>query len=126
MRALTQRSAAAASEIKQLISSSSSQIGSGVQLVRSAGTSLQAITGRIGEIAAVMSRITEGADDQADALRNIDRNAQSVESITQANASVAEEVTNASRTVMQATRQVSTELDRFSLASSASSARRAA
>ena len=126
VRALAQRSAAAASEIKQLISSSSSQIGSGVQLVRSAGTSLQAITGRIGEIAAVMSRITEGADDQADALRNIDRNAQSVESITQANASVAEEVTNASRTVMQATRQVSTELDRFSLASSASSARRAA
>ena len=50
VRALAQRSAEAAKDVKTRILASSDQVGVGVELVNEAGEALQRIIGRIGEI----------------------------------------------------------------------------
>lgn len=115
VRALAQRSASAASEIKQLIRNSSLQVESGVGLVRSAGECLKLITDKVGEIDRLMEDVTASASDQARALTSIDNSAKSMERITQANAALSEEVTAATREVIRATDEVSRQLAIFAV-----------
>ena len=56
VRALAQRSAGAAKEIKGLISESSAQVGVGVELVAETGRSLERIATQVAEINAAVSR----------------------------------------------------------------------
>lgn len=115
VRALAQRSADAANEIKSLISTSSQQVGNGVRLVREAGASLEAITSKVAEIAQVMVTLAASAEEQAGMLTDIDRGAQALDRITQQNAALAEEVTAAARQVEQTTVAVSHDMDKFTL-----------
>lgn len=115
VRALAQRSADAANEIKHLISTSSDQVGNGVRLVREAGTSLDTITSKVAEIAGVMVTLAASANEQAEMLTDIDKGAQALDRITQQNAALAEEVTAAARQVQQTTVAVSRDLDQFTL-----------
>jgi hypothetical protein len=84
VRALAQRSAEAANEIKKLISSSSSHVETGVHLVREAGDSLHAILNKVAEISAVMDNLTASATEQAGTLRTIDTSAHDIQGITPA------------------------------------------
>ncbi len=69
VRALAQRSANAAKEIKDLISTSRTEVESGVKLVGETGETLNLIIERVGEIDAVVADIASGAADQATALQ---------------------------------------------------------
>ncbi|MFO1261573.1 MAG: methyl-accepting chemotaxis protein [Sphingomonadaceae bacterium] len=119
VRALAQRSADAASEIKQLISNSSAQVGNGVHLVREAGASLQSVLGKVAEIAALMDGLTENATEQAGTLRTIDSSAQNIQGITQHNAAATEEVSAVTRKVVEVTREVVGQLSGFTLTETA-------
>ncbi|MCJ2183286.1 methyl-accepting chemotaxis protein [Novosphingobium sp. 1949] len=115
VRALAQRSADAANEIKHLITLSGDEIRQGVALVREAGAALVAIVERMERISSTMRGISEGAQTQAQALNGIDGSAKELERITQANAALAEEVSAATRQVYIATQDVSQKLDAFNL-----------
>lgn len=115
VRALAQRSADAANEIKDLIGISTGEVETGVRLVREAGDSLQAIMDRMGEIAGIMETLSAGASEQSAALTEIDRGTKSLEQITQSNAALAEEVSAATRQVLSATEQVTHTLSSLSL-----------
>jgi methyl-accepting chemotaxis protein len=65
VRALAQRSAEAAKEIKGLISNSSIQVESGVKLVAETGQSLERIMTQVADINSVISDIAVGAQEQA-------------------------------------------------------------
>jgi methyl-accepting chemotaxis protein len=119
VRALAQRSAEAANDIKQLIFNSSSEVESGVRLVREAGASLDTITAQMADIAAVMHSVSSGANEQAQALRDIDECAKSLERITQSNAALAEQVSAATRAMVASTERVGDELARFEQAGGA-------
>ena len=115
VRALAQRSADAANEIKKLISTSSSQVETGVQLVRAAGESLQAILDKVTEISSVMEGVSRSATEQAGTLSSIDSSAHNIQGITQQNAAATEEVTAVTRMVVNVTRDVVSQLSSFTL-----------
>jgi methyl-accepting chemotaxis protein len=97
VRALAQRSAEAAKEIKGLISASSEHVGSGVSLVRETGGALQALGEQIGEINAVVRQITSAAEEQATGLAQVNTAVNQMDQMTQQNAAMVEQTTAAGR-----------------------------
>ncbi|MCV9941002.1 methyl-accepting chemotaxis protein [Boseaceae bacterium BT-24-1] len=91
VRTLAQRSSEAAKDISGLISSSNSEVETGVKLVRRAGDSLekilsasQKVTGTIQEISAASAEQAHGIDEMSQAVAHLDE-------MTQANAALAEQ-----------------------------------
>jgi len=68
VRALAQRSAEAAKEIKGLILASSTQVENGVKLVNETGKSLERIMGQVSEITTIVAQIAAGAKEQRSGL----------------------------------------------------------
>ncbi|WP_395650190.1 methyl-accepting chemotaxis protein [Brevundimonas sp.] len=97
VRALAQRSAEAAKEIKILISSSTEQVNSGVELVGQTGEALQRIVGRVAEIDGLISEIAASAQEQATGLREINTAVNHMDQVTQQNAAMVEQSTAASQ-----------------------------
>jgi len=97
VRALAQRSADAAKEIKALISSSSREVGSGVELVGRTQKALEAIVGQVGEISRIVGDIAASAQEQATGLAQVNTAVNQMDQMTQQNAAMVEESTAASR-----------------------------
>jgi len=95
VRALAQRSADAALEIKTLIGDSSRQVERGVALVANGGTALQSIVGQVGHITTLVSDMAEGAAEQSVGLNEINTGMTQLDQVTQQNAAMVEEVTAA-------------------------------
>jgi methyl-accepting chemotaxis protein len=96
VRALAQRSAEAAKEIKGLISSSTKQVEQGVDLVDRMGKALERIMTEVTEINAVVSDIAAGAKEQSVGLQEINTGVSQMDQVTQQNAAIVEETTVAS------------------------------
>ena len=97
VRALAQRSADAAKDIKELIGHSSAQVADGARLVRETGGSLQEIVGQISSISTIIEAIATGAQDQADSVGEVNKAVSEIERMTQHNAAMVEESNAASR-----------------------------
>ncbi len=91
VRALAQRSAEAAKEIKGLILTSTTQIGEGVTLVSGAGSALERILAQVGETDRVVSEIADAAKQQAMALQAVSTSVNQMERMTQQNAAMVQE-----------------------------------
>lgn len=103
VRALAQRSAQAAKEIKSLILSSTGYVSRGVDLVGQTGKALQRIVEGIAEVNRVAVEIASGAQEQATSLREINSAVSQMDQVTQRNAAMVEETTAASRSLRQET-----------------------
>ena len=99
VRALAQRSAEAALDIKKLIGESSVQVERGVTLVGQTGETFERIVSRVGEIAEVASNIAQGAQSQASNIRQIQATVNELDLMTQQNAAMVEQATAASRSL---------------------------
>ena len=97
VRALAQRSADAAHDIKRLIASSTSQVGQGVALVGETGTLLEAIVAQIAAVTAQVSMIAEMAAAQARQLEQVNAAVGTMDQTTQRNAAMVEQTTAATR-----------------------------
>ena len=97
VRALAQRSAEAAKDVKARITASTTQIGTGVQLVGETGEALNRIIHRIGEIDGLVSSIASSAERQATGLHQINTAVAEMDGMTQQNAAMVEEATAAVR-----------------------------
>jgi methyl-accepting chemotaxis protein len=95
VRALAQRSAGAAKEIKGLISASSSEVTRGVSLVAAAGQALQQIVAQVGEISGVVATIAGSAETQATGLAEVNAAVNQMDQVTQQNAAMVEQSTAA-------------------------------
>ncbi|HQN49612.1 MAG TPA: methyl-accepting chemotaxis protein, partial [Phenylobacterium sp.] len=95
VRALAQRSAEAAKEIKGLITASTTQVGSGVQLVSRTGQALEAIVNQVAEIDALVTEIAASAQEQATGLNEVNSAVNKMDQVTQQNAAMVEESTAA-------------------------------
>ncbi|HEY0647016.1 methyl-accepting chemotaxis protein [Phenylobacterium sp.] len=95
VRALAQRSAEAAKEIKALISASSAQVERGVRLVTDTGKALGAIVERVTSIDSLVSEIAQSAQEQATGLGQVNSAVNQMDSVTQQNAAMVEEATAA-------------------------------
>ncbi|PVM86538.1 methyl-accepting chemotaxis protein [Caulobacter endophyticus] len=95
VRALAQRSAEAAKEIKTLIANSSAQVDRGAKLVSDTGQSLTGIVGRIAEIDTLISEIAQSAHEQSSGLNQVNTAINQMDQVTQRNAAMVEEATAA-------------------------------
>jgi methyl-accepting chemotaxis protein len=103
VRALAQRSAEAAKEIKALISTSTTQVVEGVKLVAQTGAALERIEVKVGEINGVVAEIVGSAEEQATGIQHINVAVAQMDRVTQQNAAMSEETTAASRSLVDAT-----------------------
>jgi methyl-accepting chemotaxis protein len=115
VRALAQRSTVAAKEIKALISSSSQQVGAGVNLVGETGKALEMIATQVGEINGAVGDIALAAEEQASGLVQINMSVSQMDKVTQQNAAMAEESTAASHNLAQETNELARLIGRFQL-----------
>jgi len=115
VRALAQRSAEAAKEIRSLISSAASQVDLGVDLVGQTGKALERIVAQVVEIDNVVSAIARSAEEQAGALQQVDRAVAQMDQSTQRNAEMAQRTTGAARALATQTGELERLTGRFGL-----------
>lgn len=115
VRALAQRSADAALEIKTLIETSTSMVKNGVSLVKRTGDSLGSVTSRVADIAQRVEEISASADRQSGSLREIDESLAQLDRVTQLNAAMFEETTASNQDLKQQTEQLLTTVSDFDL-----------
>jgi methyl-accepting chemotaxis protein len=113
VRALAQRSADAAKEIKSLISTSTGQVKHGVQLVAETGRSLERIITQVAEINGVVCDIAAGSQEQSTGLNQVNIAINQMDHVTQQNAAMVEESTAASHALSQETDHLSELLGQF-------------
>jgi methyl-accepting chemotaxis protein len=100
VRALAQRSADAARQIKTLITASSQQVGHGVKLVAETGEALKRIITRVEEVDGLVSEIAASSREQAIGINEINTAVNEMDQVTQANAGMVEQASGASRSLM--------------------------
>ncbi len=120
VRALAQRSAEAAKEIKALISDSAGQVDVGVKLVAETGRSLERIMAQVTEINAVVGDIAAGAHEQSTALQEINSAIEQMNLVTQQNAAMVEQSTAAGHSLSQEASKLSQLIGQFQVGRSAS------
>ncbi|SIO43687.1 methyl-accepting chemotaxis protein [Rhodovulum sp. ES.010] len=125
VRALAQRSSEAAKEIKDLISTSTRHVESGVSLVNRTGDALIEIVDRVGNIADLISGIATGAREQSVGLGEINVGMTELDKVTQQNAAMVEETNAAAATLKQESSTMETLVSRFRLKGHAGGAARA-
>ncbi len=119
VRALAQRSAEAAKEIKTLISASTQQVDRGVSLVGETGKALERIVEQVAEITGVVAEIAASAQEQATGLAQVNTAVNQMDQLTQQNAAMVEQSTAASHTLAGEAEELVTLIGRFDLGASA-------
>ncbi|EEW26786.1 methyl-accepting chemotaxis protein [Rhodobacter ferrooxidans] len=113
VRALAQRSSAAAKEIKTLIGTSAQHVGRGVEQVGKAGEALHNIVGSVASISTLVSNIAVGATEQSTGLAEINIGVTQLDQVTQQNAAMVEETTAASHALSQDATGLATIVSKF-------------
>jgi methyl-accepting chemotaxis protein len=126
VRALAQRSAEAAKEIKTLISTSTQQVGAGVDLVGQTGDALQRIVTQVASIDELVTEIAASAVEQSTGLHEVNNAVNQMDQVVQQNAAMVEEATAASHSLKNEANQLAALVDRFQVgAAAAAPAKRA-
>jgi methyl-accepting chemotaxis protein len=97
VRALSQRSAEAAKEIKQLVQTSSAKVETGVRLVDQTGKALERIVEQVSGVNAIIADIANGAREQAAALEGVNAAVSEMDRSTQENAIMVDKSSAATR-----------------------------
>ena len=116
VRALAQRSAEAAKDIKDLISKSSTRVESGAKLVAELGKVFERIIDQVSEINRVVADIAAGAQEQAAGLQQINTAINGMDRSTQQIATMAEESTAASHSLSQEMTRLAGLVEQFQVA----------
>ena len=95
VRSLAQRTSTAAKEIKGLIDESVTQVAHGGQLVHSAGKTMNNIVDSVQQVNSLVGEITGAAFEQSRGLAQINQAVVQLDSVTQQNAAMVEELTAA-------------------------------
>ncbi len=101
VRALAQRSAEAAKEIKALISASTKQVDAGVDLVGQTGKALERIVAQVAQLNTLVGDIAASTQEQATGLQQVNIAINQMDQVTQQNAAMVEQSTAASHALAQ-------------------------
>ena len=115
VRALAQRSADAAKDIRGLIGNSVDQVTRGVSLVDQSGQAFTRITTKVAAIAELAVAIARLSRDQAENLMQINSSIGGIDQNTQANAAMSEQATAASRSLSTQAQELTTLLSSFTI-----------
>jgi len=116
VRALAQRSAQAAREIKGLIEASGSQVAEGSQLASQAGQTLQRVVASVGELGGLIEDIASASQEQAAGIEQVNQGIVQMDGVTQQNAALVEEASAAARALNAQSADLQRTVGRFRLA----------
>ena len=119
VRALAQRSAGAAREIKSLISTSVEKVESGTNIVREAGTAMNNIVTSADHINVLLAQIATGSGEQSQGIGQVGSAVQELDRATQQNAAMVEQTAAAASSLRDQAQDLATEVARFKLPSAA-------
>ncbi len=115
VRALAQRSADAAREIKGLISSSRDQVDKGVRSVGATGAALEQLVGLAVQIDGVISDVARSAGEQSTGLGQVNTAVNDMDKVTQQNAAMVEQTNAAAAQLKSRVAELSEAVGRFDL-----------
>ena len=113
VRALAQRSAEAAKEIKTLIANSSAQVEKGVKLVDHTGKALETIVTQVTDIDHLISTIAQSSQEQSAGLGQVNVAVNQMDQVTQQNAAMVEQATAAAANLRSEAAELARLIGRF-------------
>ncbi len=116
VRALAQRSAGAAREIKALIGSSVERVDSGAALVGQAGQTMAEIVSSVQRVTDVVNEISVAASEQSDGLGGVNGAVTQIEQSTQQNAALVEQSAAAAASLREQAQRLTSVVAGFRLA----------
>jgi methyl-accepting chemotaxis protein len=117
VRNLAQRSAAAAKEIKALISDSVGKVQVGTELVDRAGKTMDEIVTAVKHVTDIMSEISAASVEQSSGIEQVNQAITQMEDVTQQNAALVEEAAAAAESLEEQAQQLSGLIATFRLSS---------
>ena len=115
VRNLAQRSAAAAKEIKTLISDSVDKVTQGSQLVDQAGQTMGEIVDSVKRVSDIMKEISAASQNQSAGIQEIGRAIEHMDEMTQQNSAMVEEAASAASSMNHEAEKLTESLDVFKL-----------
>ena len=115
VRALAGRSAAAAREIKTLITASVQQVESGTQVVAEAGVSIAEVVDNAARIATLMSEISTATREQSTGVGQVGAAVHELDQSTQQNAALVEQTAAAAGSLSDQARKLAEEVGFFKM-----------
>jgi len=125
VRNLAQRSAAAAKDIKALITDSVEKVGSGSTLVNEAGSTMEEIVTSVKRVTDIISEISSAGREQEIGIEQINTAVAEMDTVTQQNAALVEEAAAASQAMQEQAVKLAEMVAVFQVEGSAAVARRA-
>lgn len=121
VRTLAQRSAAAAKEIKELISDSVSKVEDGTRLVDEAGTTMDEIVSAVKRVTDIMSEISAASQEQSSGIEQVNQAVTQMDEVTQQNAALVEEAAAAAESMQDQAQTLTQAVTIFKLSGSSHS-----
>ncbi len=115
VRALAQRSAQAAREIKSLITVSVEKVESGTQIVESAGQTMQEMVRHAEQISRLLIEISTGATEQSIGVAHVGASVTELDHVAQQNAALVEQTAAAASGLKDQARILADDVARFKL-----------
>jgi methyl-accepting chemotaxis protein len=115
VRALAQRSAAAAKDIKGLIQSSADRVGKGTGLVEEAGATMQEIVVSVKRVTQMMSHIASSSKEQLSGIEQVTRVVSQMDHVVQQNAALVAESAAAAENLANLAGHLMESVARFTL-----------
>ncbi len=119
VRNLAQRSAAAAKEIKGLISDSVEKVEVGNRLVDQAGRTMEEVVASIKRVAKIMSDISDASREQSAGIEQVSLAVSQMDEVTQQNAALVEEAAAAAESLEEQANSLAEAVSVFRVAGSA-------
>ncbi len=116
VRNLAQRSAAAAKEIKGLISDSVEKVEAGNKLVDQAGRTMEEVVSSIKRVARIMGDISDASREQSSGIEQVSLAVSQMDEVTQQNAALVEEAAAAAESLEEQAHNLAQAVSVFSLA----------
>jgi len=119
VRNLAQRSAAAAKEIKDLITDSVDKVDTGQKLVDEAGKTMDEIVTSVKRVTDIMAEITAASQEQSSGIEQVNTAITQMDQVTQQNAALVEEAAAAAESLEEQARALATAVSVFKVAQGA-------
>lgn len=113
VRALAQRSAQAAGEIKELIVTSVSEVDSGAQQVAAAGATMSELLSSVDQVTGIIKDISEASEEQFSGISEVNRAVSQMDEVTQQNAALVEEAAAAAASLQSQANQLAAAVGVF-------------
>jgi len=120
VRTLAQRSAAAAKEIKELISDSVSKVEDGTRLVDEAGATMDEIVSAVKRVTDIMAEISAASQEQSAGIEQVNQAVTQMDEVTQQNAALVEEAAAAAESMQEQAQTLTQAVSTFKLSGGSS------